>query len=181
MLLDAVGFEPATVDVLAIRTGSAGRIDYLDVAGSRARGAHRTLPWRPLWPHTLMMTGTVLDILIYVFDRYMLDEVPEVPEREHLARDLERVGFAHANVERALDWLADLALERDRPPLAIGPAWQRARGAHLLGRRAGAAVDRMPRLPGDAASGSASCRRSSARSSSIACWRWMPTSWTRSS
>ena len=68
-----------------------------------------------------MMTGTVLDILIYVFDRYMLDEVPEVPEREHLARDLERVGFARANVERALDWLADLALERDRPPLAIGP------------------------------------------------------------
>jgi len=68
-----------------------------------------------------MMTGTVLDILIYVFDRYMLDEVPEVPEREHLARDLERVGFAHANVERALDWLADLASERDRPPLGIGP------------------------------------------------------------
>jgi Smg protein len=69
----------------------------------------------------LMITGTVLDILIYVFDRYMLEEVPEVPEREHLARDLERVGFAHANVERALDWLADLALERDRPPMAIGP------------------------------------------------------------
>jgi Smg protein len=69
-----------------------------------------------------MMTGTVLDILIYVFDRYMLDEVPEVPEREHLARDLERVGFAHANVERALDWLADLASERDRPALSAGPA-----------------------------------------------------------
>ncbi len=73
-----------------------------------------------------MMTGTVLDILIYVFDRYMLDEVPEVPEREHLARDLERVGFAHANVERALDWLADLASERDRPPLLAEP---RASGA----------------------------------------------------
>jgi hypothetical protein len=29
-----------------------------------------------------MMTGSVLDILIYVFDRYMLDEAPEVPERE---------------------------------------------------------------------------------------------------
>src|SRR5690348_7941355 len=60
-----------------------------------------------------MMTGSVLDILIYVFDRYMLDEVPEVPEREHLARDLERAGFAQANVERALDWLAELASERD--------------------------------------------------------------------
>ncbi len=64
-----------------------------------------------------MMIGSVLDILIYVFDRYMLDEVPEVPEREHLVRDLERAGFAQANVERALDWLADLACERDRPLL----------------------------------------------------------------
>ena len=63
-----------------------------------------------------MTHGSVLDILIYVFDRYMLDEVPEVPEREHLARDLERAGFTHANVERALDWLAELACERDRSP-----------------------------------------------------------------
>jgi Smg protein len=70
-----------------------------------------------------MMTGSVLDILIYVFDRYMLDEVPEVPEREHLARDLERAGFAQANVERALDWLAELASERDAAaPLQEGGA-----------------------------------------------------------
>jgi Smg protein len=64
------------------------------------------------------MNGTVLDILIYVFDRYMLDEAPDVPERDALARDLESAGFAEANVERALDWLADLAGERDRPALA---------------------------------------------------------------
>jgi Smg protein len=61
------------------------------------------------------MIASVLDILIYVFDRYMLEEAPEVPEREDLARDLERAGFGHANVERALDWLADLAGERGRP------------------------------------------------------------------
>lgn len=60
------------------------------------------------------MTGTVLDILIYVFDRYMLNEAPEVPQREHLARDLERVGFEPANVERALDWLTDLAFGHER-------------------------------------------------------------------
>lgn len=65
------------------------------------------------------MNGTVLDILIYVFDRYMFDEVPEVPEREALARDLESAGFGEANVERALDWLADLAGERNRPGLAL--------------------------------------------------------------
>jgi Smg protein len=59
--------------------------------------------------HLEMTTGSVLDILIYLFDRYMLVEAPAVPRREHLARDLERVGFAPAKVERALDWLTDLA------------------------------------------------------------------------
>jgi len=69
------------------------------------------------------MTGSVLDILIYVFDRYMLDEVPEVPEREDLARQLEGAGFKQHNVERALDWLADLACVRDALPLeGSGPA-----------------------------------------------------------
>ncbi|HUN27731.1 MAG TPA: DUF494 domain-containing protein [Steroidobacteraceae bacterium] len=64
------------------------------------------------------MTTSVLDILIYVFDRYMLEEIPETLERDDLARDLERAGFAQANVERALDWLADLAGERAQPSVA---------------------------------------------------------------
>jgi Smg protein len=59
--------------------------------------------------HLKMTTGSVLDILIYVFDRYMLEETPAVPQREQLARTLERAGFAPAKVERALDWLTDLA------------------------------------------------------------------------
>jgi Smg protein len=61
-----------------------------------------------------MATGSVLDILIYVFDHYMLVETPAVPRREHLARDLEHVGFAPAKVERALDWLTDLAFRQER-------------------------------------------------------------------
>ncbi len=61
-----------------------------------------------------MMTGSVLDILIYVFDRYMLSESPDVPERERLARQLTSAGFAAANVERALDWLTDLAFNHER-------------------------------------------------------------------
>lgn len=70
------------------------------------------------------MTTSVLDILIYVFDRYMLEDTSEVPEREDLARDLERAGFAQANVRRALDWLAELARDHGRLPLAgsSGPA-----------------------------------------------------------
>ena len=64
-----------------------------------------------------MMDNSVFDILIYVFDRYMLEELPASAERELLARDLESAGFGEANVERALDWLADLAAEQERPDL----------------------------------------------------------------
>jgi len=60
------------------------------------------------------MNNSVFDILIYVFDRYMLEELP-ASERETLARDLESAGFGEDSVERALDWLADLADERERP------------------------------------------------------------------
>lgn len=78
------------------------------------------------------MTGSILDILIYVFDRYMLDEVPEVPARERLARDLEYAGFTPANVERALDWLTDLAWEHDRPPLPVSDRGSGAAGVRVF-------------------------------------------------
>ena len=95
------------------------------------------------------MNGTVLDILIYVFDRYMFDEAPEVPEREALARDLESAGFGEANVERALDWLADLAGERIAPDCSAAdgatPRCTSARAAHLFADGAGAAVRGLPR------------------------------------
>ena len=60
------------------------------------------------------MNTSVLDILIYVFDRYMLDEADHYLERGDLERDLEQAGFTHPSVERALDWLAELAGERLR-------------------------------------------------------------------
>lgn len=63
------------------------------------------------------MDNSVFDILIYVFDHYMLEELPANPERESLARDLESAGFGEHSVERALDWLADLAAHRERPDL----------------------------------------------------------------
>jgi Smg protein len=61
------------------------------------------------------MEGSVFDILIYVFDKYLLEELPTAPQRETLARDLESAGFGEVNVERALDWLADLAAQRECP------------------------------------------------------------------
>src|SRR5260221_7516058 len=64
-----------------------------------------------------MLENTVFDILVYVFDHYMFEELPVSAERADIARDLEIAGFRGANVERALDWLADLADERERPGL----------------------------------------------------------------
>jgi Smg protein len=63
------------------------------------------------------MDNTVFDILVYVFDHYLLEELPVSAERADIARDLEDAGFRGINVERALDWLADLADERERPGL----------------------------------------------------------------
>ena len=63
------------------------------------------------------MEASVFDILVYVFDHYMLEDLPASTDRADIARDLETAGFAEANVERALDWLADLANERERPGL----------------------------------------------------------------
>jgi Smg protein len=61
-----------------------------------------------------MTNSSVLDILIYVFDRYMLADGARVPQRAHLARDLERAGFAAEQVESALDWLTELAFGHER-------------------------------------------------------------------
>jgi Smg protein len=58
-----------------------------------------------------MMDHSVFDILIYVFDRYVLEELPASAERETLVRDLESAGFGGATVER------DLAEVRERPNL----------------------------------------------------------------
>ena len=65
------------------------------------------------------MESTVFDILVYVFDHYMFEELPVSAERADIARDLETAGFGGANVERALDWLADLADERERPGIDV--------------------------------------------------------------
>jgi Smg protein len=72
------------------------------------------------------MNGSVVDILIYVFDQYMLTDTPDVPERDALAADLERVGFGKVNVERALDWLADLASQRGETVAVRAPSGQSA-------------------------------------------------------
>jgi Smg protein len=63
------------------------------------------------------MENTVFDILVYVFDRYLFEDLPEETERADIARDLESAGFNAPRVQEALDWLADLADLRAQPGL----------------------------------------------------------------
>jgi len=88
-----------------------------------------------------MMTGSVLDILIYVFDRYMLEETPEVPEREQLARDLETGGL-RAHQRRAGARLAHRTCLRTP---AAAPARSQARRRRAP-RRAGFCDSELVRL-----------------------------------
>jgi len=95
MLLDAAGFEPVDIDVLALRTVGPGTPWHRCCCCSNYRGGSRpslaagTAACRKFLS---LMTTSVLDILIYVFDRYMLEDTSDVPERDDLARDLELLG-----------------------------------------------------------------------------------------
>ena len=55
------------------------------------------------------MKNSVIDILIYLFEHYMDDEVDLDVDRERLKTELRNVGFDAGQVGKAFDWLHSLA------------------------------------------------------------------------
>lgn len=55
-----------------------------------------------------MTTGSVLKVLIYVYDHYMLADPADVPERHHMLEDLQKRGFSVSDVVHAMEWLSAL-------------------------------------------------------------------------
>ena len=55
-----------------------------------------------------MTTGSVLKVLIYVYDHYMLADPADVPERHHMLADLQKRGFSLSEVVHAMEWLSAL-------------------------------------------------------------------------
>ncbi len=55
------------------------------------------------------MKENVLDVLIYLFENYMFDEEEYEPDQETLALELSQAGFEHSMIDRAFDWLENLA------------------------------------------------------------------------
>jgi Smg protein len=55
------------------------------------------------------MKENVLDVLIYLFENYMFDEDEYEPDQETLVLELSQAGFDQAMIDRAFNWLENLA------------------------------------------------------------------------
>jgi Smg protein len=72
-----------------------------------------------------MTTGSVLKVLIYVYDHYMLADPADVPERRHMLDDLCKRGFSVSEVVRAMEWLSALVGDSQAEPGPQAPAEDR--------------------------------------------------------
>lgn len=58
------------------------------------------------------MKENVLDVLLYLFENYYMDEdMEDDPSRESLHLELSEAGFPRAEIDKAFDWLASLGEE----------------------------------------------------------------------
>lgn len=64
-----------------------------------------------------MTTGSVLKVLIYVYDHYMLADPADVPERNRMLQDLQRRGFSVSEVVHAMEWLSALVGDQRASPV----------------------------------------------------------------
>ncbi|HIF50965.1 MAG TPA: DUF494 domain-containing protein [Thiotrichaceae bacterium] len=60
------------------------------------------------------MKESVLDVLIYLFDHYVEEELEISPDQEDLKTQLIQAGFADIQVDKAIDWLEGLAMQKDK-------------------------------------------------------------------
>ncbi|HEV2443062.1 MAG TPA: DUF494 domain-containing protein [Steroidobacteraceae bacterium] len=73
-----------------------------------------------------MTTGSVLKVLIYVYDHYMLADPAEVPERHRMLADLQKRGFSVSEVVQAMEWLSALVGDQRAAPGSVDPERDRA-------------------------------------------------------
>lgn len=63
------------------------------------------------------MKENVLDVLMYLFENYYMDEEEAVqPDQEFLRLELREAGFPNTEIQKAFEWLEALAAHRDVPP-----------------------------------------------------------------
>ncbi|WP_290889174.1 DUF494 family protein [Arenimonas sp.] len=63
------------------------------------------------------MKETILDVLLYLFEHYFYDDPDAVRDRDSLQNGLIQAGFSPAEINKAFDWLDELA--RQRPASSV--------------------------------------------------------------
>lgn len=64
------------------------------------------------------MKETILDVLLYLFEHYFYDDPDAVRDRDSLQNGLIQAGFSPAEINKAFDWLDELARQR---PVSAAP------------------------------------------------------------
>jgi Smg protein len=58
------------------------------------------------------MKETILDVLLFLFENYFYDDPDAVRDRDSLQQGLIQAGFSPAEINKAFDWLDELAEQR---------------------------------------------------------------------
>ena len=62
------------------------------------------------------MKENIFDVLIYLFENYLDDDIDLIPDSEGIKTELLQVGFEQAEVNRAFDWLEALTEQNNIKP-----------------------------------------------------------------
>ncbi len=65
------------------------------------------------------MKENVLDVLMFLFERYFYDEPEHETDRETMEENLHQAGFSSAEIAKAFHWLDGLAEQRHQPELNL--------------------------------------------------------------
>jgi Smg protein len=65
------------------------------------------------------MKENVLDVLMFLFEKYYYDEPEEEPDREIMEDSLHQAGFTAGEIVKAFGWLDGLAEQRHQPELKL--------------------------------------------------------------
>lgn len=69
------------------------------------------------------MKENIFDVLMYLFENYMEEEIDELPESDVIRTELLAAGFESYEVTKAFDWLDSLSLQRAIKP-TVAPAFR---------------------------------------------------------
>ena len=61
----------------------------------------------------MVIKQSVVDVLMFLFERYLGDDTETLDGRDDVADRLEEMGFQHYEIDKAFDWLEDLATIQD--------------------------------------------------------------------